>query len=711
MSIEFEQTSAVPELEARLRQQAAVAQLSQHALKSSDLQSLMDEAVTLIAQTLEVEYCKIVELLSDEQTFRLRAGVGWPASMTGHLTFSVDQASQAGYTLLASDTVIVTDLATETRFNHPALLPDHGIASGVSVLIPGRHRPFGVLAAHTTRKRTFTQDDTSFLHAMTNVLATAYERIRSETALQESDRRFRALLESAPVAIVLVNAEGKIVLVNAKTETLFGYHRRELIGQSIEVLLPQRFRDVHQHHRDGYFAEPRDRAMGLGLDLAGQHKDGTEFPVEVGLGHVKVDGQTLAMSFITDITSRKMAEEALHRHASNLEERVAARTREIERRQQVAEGLHDILTILNTNRPLEEILDHIVAQASRLLATDAVAVYQLDESDGSLRIQAARGLDLHTDAQKEISVGQGAVGRAVQERQPVTVPEISAQMETPDRAALEAALRYRAILAVPLTVKGEVYGSISLYYNTSRTFTQEEKELAVAFADQAALAIENARLREQVERSAVAAERSRLARDLHDAVTQTLFSTSLIAEVLPRLWERDPEEGKRRIQELRELSRGALAEMRTLLLELRPSALTEASLGDLLRQLAEAINSRARLPVAVEVEQDEKLPPDAQLAFYRIAQEALNNVAKHSGATQARVWLQQTKEGVALEIVDNGRGFDTTVKAPTHLGLNIMQERAESIGADLTIASKPGAGTEIRVHWDQQQNQPERPPH
>src|SRR5690606_6306783 len=173
-------------------------------------------------------------------------------------------------------------------------------------------------------------------------------------------------------------------------------------------------------------------------------------------------------------------------------------------------------------------------------------------------------------------------------------------------------------------------------------------------ADQAALAIENARLREQVQRSAVAAERNRLARDLHDAVTQTLFSTSLIADVLPRLWDRNQEEGKRRQAELRELTRGALAEMRTLLLELRPAALTEAKLADLLPQLAEAVTGRARLPVTVAVHGEAQLPLEVKLAFYRIAQEALNNVAKHSQAAQAAVELRREASGTTLLIQDNG---------------------------------------------------------
>jgi two-component system nitrate/nitrite sensor histidine kinase NarX len=252
---------------------------------------------------------------------------------------------------------------------------------------------------------------------------------------------------------------------------------------------------------------------------------------------------------------------------------------------------------------------------------------------------------------------------------------------------------------VPLLAKGEILGMLTLDHSQPDHFTHRHADLVLAFANQVAVAMENARLYEQAEQSAVAAERNRLARDLHDAVTQTLFSSSIIAEVLPRIWERDPEEGRRRLQELRELSRGALAEMRTLLLELRPSALHEARLADLLRQLAESITGRARVPVALKVEGECQLDAEVKVALYRIAQEALNNVAKHAGATQAEVSLYCAPGHVELYIRDDGAGFDPGSLAPNSLGLGIMRERAEAISAELALDSQIGAGTRIAVVW------------
>jgi signal transduction histidine kinase len=213
-------------------------------------------------------------------------------------------------------------------------------------------------------------------------------------------------------------------------------------------------------------------------------------------------------------------------------------------------------------------------------------------------------------------------------------------------------------------------------------------------------------LRQSEMDKAVTAERNRLARELHDAVTQTLFSASLIAEVLPRMWQADPEKGRQQLEDVRLLTRGALAEMRALLIELRPGALAQANMRDLLGQLGRAMTGRTGVPVRVAAQGDGSLPPAVQLAFYRIAQEALNNVAKHADATQVEVEFQCEAGRVRLAIGDDGRGFvpgqgdfDLAGVPPGHFGLGIMRERAAAIDADLRLDSQVGAGTRVVVEW------------
>ena len=404
---------------------------------------------------------------------------------------------------------------------------------------------------------------------------------------------------------------------------------------------------------------------------------------------------------------------------------------ERERRRDIAEGLRGILAVLNSDKPLDAILDYITLYASRLLEADAVAIYRLQPETNLLDIQSSHGLSDEYLKHSTIPLGQGATGQAVLKGAPIAITDVAKALDAlteplnPKIANLVKIMSryFRSELSVPLIIKQEIVGAMNLYYATPRTFSQEEIELAVSFCDQTALAIENARLRERAQEDAVAAERNRIARELHDSVTQTIFSASLIAEVLPTIWMRNPDEAQNGLDDLRKLARGALAEMRTLLLELRPVGLGEVRLEDLLKQLAEGVSGRIRADVKVLVEGEAVLPTDAKLAFYRIAQEALNNAAKHSGANQVDIIIKsavasparkrrkasdvQSKfsRSVVMVIRDNGCGFDPKSVIGEHLGLGIMRERASNAHAVLTIKSKPGHGTEISLRWPKFEDQ------
>lgn len=210
------------------------------------------------------------------------------------------------------------------------------------------------------------------------------------------------------------------------------------------------------------------------------------------------------------------------------------------------------------------------------------------------------------------------------------------------------------------------------------------------------------RIQEAEREQHVLEERQRLARELHDAISQTLWTASLISDVLPTLWQQDQQRALVDLEKLRRLNRGALAEMRMLLLELRPSALVEADLGDLLHKLAESTMSRKKLDVTVKIDMNDGLvqcPPDVKIGLYRIAQESLNNVVRHARAATAGIALACRMDGLVLTIADDGRGFDTHSESADHLGLTFMAERAKSIGATLSVNSRPGHGTTICVVW------------
>jgi two-component system nitrate/nitrite sensor histidine kinase NarX len=209
----------------------------------------------------------------------------------------------------------------------------------------------------------------------------------------------------------------------------------------------------------------------------------------------------------------------------------------------------------------------------------------------------------------------------------------------------------------------------------------------------------NAELNKQAQALAVLEERQRLARNLHDAINQSLFSAGLIAEVLPRLWERDQDEARRSLEDLRRLTRGAMAEMRALLAELRPSTLTDAELGDLVRLLGNAFTGRTNIPSKISVVGQGVLPADVQVAIYRVCQEALNNIAKHARANRVEIALNHKDTSIELSIRDDGQGFDPEKTTSGHYGLSMMRERVEGVGGQLSITSQPGRGTELIIHW------------
>jgi PAS domain S-box-containing protein len=255
-------------------------------------------------------------------------------------------------------------------------------------------------------------------------------------------------------------------------------------------------------------------------------------------------------------------------------------------------------------------------------------------------------------------------------------------------------------MIIPLFARNNRLGMLTMVSSDpKRLYNRDDLSLAEDLGRRIGMAIDNARLYRQAQISAAMEERQRLARELHDAVTQTLFTASVLSESLPRLWQRDREKVFPNLEKLVRLTRGALAEMRVLLLELRPTMIVNTNLGDLLVQLSNAIQGQRSFEIECDVEDTGGLPEDVHIAFYRITQESLNNIIKHAHATQVKLYLRSRAKQVVLEVSDNGRGFDLATDTPG-FGLNNIHERAEAIGANLTIEGGEGKGTKIRVEWD-----------
>ncbi|MFV1971724.1 MAG: GAF domain-containing protein, partial [Acidimicrobiia bacterium] len=299
-----EAETSLRSLRVRESQQAAVAALSQSAVTSGDLDGLMDEAVRILTKTLDVEYAEILELLPEGGQFLLRAGVGWDTGLVGESTVDSGVGSQAGFTISVSVPVIVDNLATDQRFSGPQLLVDHGVVSGISVVIEGQDHPYGVLGIHTIRRRTFTPEDVDFLQSVANILAGAIERQRGERALLEGEDRLQAILDTASDAIISTEGD-KIIVFNRQASRVFGYTSDEVLGEPVRMLIPdhynQRYRNTITAFERGEISQ---RLMGRRLELVGRRKNGEEFPAEITISRVEVGGQRVLTSIVRDITER-----------------------------------------------------------------------------------------------------------------------------------------------------------------------------------------------------------------------------------------------------------------------------------------------------------------------------------------------------------------------------------------------------------------------
>jgi signal transduction histidine kinase len=403
---------------------------------------------------------------------------------------------------------------------------------------------------------------------------------------------------------------------------------------------------------------------------------------------------------------------SVENRSRQLEEIVNQRTGEIERRRQELEALYRADEKMHRHLELDQVLRALVDVAVEILRAEKCSVLVREPHNNKLEMVVSRGFTDASERLLGIDSQTGMADRVSDTGRPALVLDVDndPRMIDEPQEFLRALNRegVKSFMYIPILLESETFGLFNVCYLTPFAFGDDEIRLFSALAQRAALAIENAQLYERTQELAILEERSRLARDLHDAVTQTLFSASLIAEALPELWQMDEEQGWQLLTDLRQLSRGALAEMRSLLVELRPAALIEADLGDLMRQLADAVIGRKGIQIEVNVDGDCQVPDEVHVALYRIAQEALNNIVKHAEATRATICLEteeQTRIGhlpckVSLTISDNGRGFIQEEIPPETMGLHILKERAEAVGAALLLESVIAEGTSIQVIWE-----------
>ncbi len=512
------------------------------------------------------------------------------------------------------------------------------------------------------------------------------KNLPSQLSAEDKEQQYRIIFEAASDGMIISDVgTGRIVDANPAAIAMHGYTREEFIGLHFTAYIhpdsQQLFSDAANKIRPGgVFDVP---AVHL-------HKDGASFYVDVRRTAIPFQSQPCVLSVVRDVSERINAERLLH-------ERVELHTREQATLLEISQTLASALE-LKPGLILDQLRVLIEYTHAELFVLEGTAMVALAVR-GSQQLEETIPFRIHLD-------GPETLMRLFNQHQPDRIADVwsadpSAQFlrSLLDDQADLLLNGVRAWMWVPVAVKNRVIGSVGVAHVEQDYFTAHHADLALTVANQAAITLINAELYEHAQALAALQERQRLAQNLHDAVNQSLFSAGLIADVLPRLWDRDQEEARKSLDDLRRLTRAAQAEMRALLAELRPSALTDTDLGDLLTLLGNALSGRINIPVKVTVAKEVILPAEVQVAFYRVCQEALNNVAKHAKASRVDIDLKHEGASIELHIRDNGKGYDTEQTFSGHYGLGMMRERAEAVGALLTITSQPRHGTELVMHW------------
>jgi signal transduction histidine kinase len=388
----------------------------------------------------------------------------------------------------------------------------------------------------------------------------------------------------------------------------------------------------------------------------------------------------------------------LQRSYEQLEQRVAERTRELS---SLLEISHTVASTLQ----LKPLLGLILEQLKLVIEYTGSSILTVEGEDLVF-------LDHRNPVSQEPLTplrfpvkNLGLMWETLRSRESIIVPDL--REETPLAQAVRVAMGelrettlqdVHAWMAVPLILRDQVIGMLVLTSSQAQAFTERQATLALAIANQAAIAIENARLYEQAQALAALEERQKLARELHDSVSQALYGISLGAHAARAALSRDPDHVAEPIDYVLSLAEAGLAEMRALIFELRPESLETEGLVSALTKQAAALQARHEIAVSTELCDEPNLPLRAKQELYRIAQEAMHNIVKHARASKVVLRLEQAADGIMMEMRDDGVGFDTTASFPGHLGLHSMRERVANLGGTFQVASTPGAGTCICVH-------------
>ncbi|HEY3523358.1 MAG TPA: GAF domain-containing protein [Candidatus Limnocylindrales bacterium] len=509
----------------------------------------------------------------------------------------------------------------------------------VCVPIVAEDGPLGALEVYSRREAAFGEADEALLASLAAQAAIALTNARLLERLRASESRYRHLVQNSPDLVWAIDADARFTFVSDTAERLTGWRPDELIGRHFAAIVHASSADVASRDWTAGMAEGSNELRGR-IDLL--HRHGHPVPAEF-IAQSRIAGGRFvgANGSVRDMTEQDRLERQLR--ASE------------ERYRFLVENSPDI--VFATDR-----------EGRYTYYSETVEQLTGWRPDELLGQHFSHIVDLETfpDAAE-------AWTRFAARPTEMQVSRFSLRTKDGRRLPVE-------VSAVGMTDRDGAFAGI---HGAARDVSERER-------------LEHD-LRGQAAELAASEERAHLARELHDSVTQALFSMTLITRTIELLLDRDPPAAREKLTGLRDLQRDALAEMRSLIFELRPGSLEQDGLVHALRTHAAAVEGRVGLPIVLEADGLDRLAIEIEEALYRIAQEALHNVVKHAGARQVRIVLRSESGAARLRVEDDGKGFDPAAVPPGHLGLAGMHARAERLGGTLVVSSGSSSGTRIDV--------------
>ena len=485
-----------------------------------------------------------------------------------------------------------------------------------------------------------------------------------------SEAVMQTVAEESPDAILVVDVAGRLTWVNRQTEQLFGYPRARLLGQTVELLLPDGAQMAHRARRAEYTASPRTRRMGVGLDLKARRRDGSTFPVEISLTPLSTATGPMVIAMARDLSERQ-----------TLADEQAA--------------LRRVATLVARGVAPHEVFAAVAEEVGRVLRVDYTAMsrYEPDATRTVVAAWSRSGLPVVPVDTREILAGENVPTRVFETGRPSRIDHYGEDAGPAAAAALAAGVN--SAVGVPIRVEGRLWGLMNVYSKEKEPLPADTEARLENFTELAATAIANAESQAALTASRARivatadATRRRIERDLHDGTQQRLVSIalqlrSLCAEVPPGAGELADRldllitDLTAVLDELHEIARG-----------IHPAVLAQGGLHPALKALAR----RSAVPVDLVVF-DGRLPEPVEIAAYYVISEALTNAAKHAAATRVHVNVEASQTMLRIEVADDGRGGATFSRGSGLVGL---KDRVEAIGGQLFLSSPHGIGTTLTI--------------